>query len=231
MNLRWDPIADRVFQCRLTFCDVTVGIVAGSDGVLVVDTGTTLAEARAIDADIAELTRQAVTHVLLTHNHFDHILGYSVFAHAVTHCAPAVAAAMAGEHTRLRDDAVRHGADPAEVDAALTVLRAPKCYAADGVIDLGDRLVTIAHPGRGHTDHDLIAVVSGAEHRVEFCGDLIEESADPCVDTDSHLSRWPVTLEAVRQAGGAAARYVPGHGAPVDAAFLGRQAHWLAGLL
>ncbi|PRC51234.1 MBL fold metallo-hydrolase, partial [Mycobacterium sp. ITM-2017-0098] len=87
---------------------------------------------------------------------------------------------------------------------------------------------TIMHPGRGHTDHDLIAVVTGGDRTVVFCGDLVEESGDPCVDEHSDLAAWPATLDRVLDAGGESAAYVPGHGAVVDAAFVRWQAAWLA---
>ncbi|AFM17780.1 Zn-dependent hydrolase, glyoxylase [Mycolicibacterium chubuense NBB4] len=230
MNLRWEALADRVLRCRLTFCDVTVGLVHGSAGVLLVDTGTTLAEAGAVAEDVEALTGGPVTHVVLTHDHFDHIMGYSVFARAQTYCAPEVAVTMATRRAHLRRDAVRHGAAPEAVDRALAVLRAPVRPGFEGTVGLGDRTVTVTHPGSGHTGHDLIAVVTGAERTVAFCGDLIEESADPCVDADSDIGAWPATLEKMIHAGGEDAVYVPGHGAAVDASFVRRQGEWLARL-
>jgi len=41
---------------------------------------------------------------------------------------------------------------------------------------------------------------------------------------------WPQTLNRVLAVGGDDARYVPGHGAVVDAAFVRRQRDWLANL-
>ena len=64
-----------MWRTRLPFLDVTVGLVRGESGVLLVDTGSTLAEARAVAADVATLTGQGVRQIILTHNHFDHILG------------------------------------------------------------------------------------------------------------------------------------------------------------
>ncbi|MGV0602912.1 MBL fold metallo-hydrolase, partial [Mycolicibacterium pulveris] len=83
-------------------------------------------------------------------------------------------------------------------------------------------------PGRGHTDHDLIAIVPASGTTVVFCGDLVEESGDPCIDDDSHPGAWPATLDRLLEVGGPDAVYVPGHGAVVDAEFVRRQRHWLA---
>ena len=90
MNYDWEQLGTGVRRCRLPFCDVTVGLVTGRDGTLLVDSGTTLAEAAAIAADIGAITDRSVTHVVLTHKHFDHVLGSSAFAGAEIHCAPEV---------------------------------------------------------------------------------------------------------------------------------------------
>ena len=100
---------------------------------------------------------------------------------------------------------------------------------SSAVIELGDREVVVSHPGRGHTDHDLIAVVTGAERTVVFCGDLVEESGDPCIGADSDPAAWPATMDRLLEVGGEDAVYVPGHGALVDARFVRRQRRWLAG--
>jgi glyoxylase-like metal-dependent hydrolase (beta-lactamase superfamily II) len=161
VNYRWEPLAEGVHRARLPFLDVTVGVVQGSGGVLLVDTGTTLAEARAIDADVRMLAGQCVTHVVLTHKHFDHILGSSQFENAAIYTAPEVADAMTTGAAWLRADAVAHGADPVQVDEAIAALRPPEHQISVAVIDLGERIATVRHPGRGHTSHDLIVVVAG----------------------------------------------------------------------
>jgi glyoxylase-like metal-dependent hydrolase (beta-lactamase superfamily II) len=88
-------LGDGILRCRLPFLDVTVGLVYGSAGALLIDTGTTLPEADAVKADVAESTGRPVSHIALRHNHFDHILGSSAFADAVVYCAPEVAATLA----------------------------------------------------------------------------------------------------------------------------------------
>jgi glyoxylase-like metal-dependent hydrolase (beta-lactamase superfamily II) len=70
-------------------------------------------------------------------------------------------------------------------------------------------------------------VVPDAHTSVVFCGDLVEESGDPVIDADSDPAAWPTTLDRVLQAGGTNARFVPGHGAVVDADFIRRQQRWL----
>lgn len=231
VHLAWEPLTGSVHRCRLPFCDVSIGLVWGRTGALLVDTGTTLSEAAAIDADVRLLAGRPIRHIVLTHKHFDHVLGSSLFTGAQVHCAPEVAEHLSSATDQLRDDAVGHGADPAEVDAAIAALRPPHAGAYDAVIDLGDRAVTIAYLGRGHTASDLVVVAPGTddgERVVVFTGDLVEESADPAIDGDSDLAAWPATLDRLLAVGGPGAIYVPGHGNVVDAGFVRRQRDWLA---
>jgi glyoxylase-like metal-dependent hydrolase (beta-lactamase superfamily II) len=227
----WERLTASVHRCRLPFCDVTIGLVQGRSGALLVDTGTTLVEAAAIDADVREIAGRAVTHVVLTHKHFDHVLGSSQFAGAEVLCAPEVVEYLSSATEHLRDDALSYGADTGEVDRAIAALKPPQHGIYDTVIDLGGRTVTIAHLGRGHTTADLVVVAPNPDGEedpvVVFTGDLVEESADPCIDADSDLQAWPVTLDRVLAVGGAEAIYVPGHGNVVDAEFVRHQRDWL----
>jgi glyoxylase-like metal-dependent hydrolase (beta-lactamase superfamily II) len=229
VDFAWEQPAPGVHRCRLPFCDVTVGLVHGRTGALLVDTGTTLDEAAAIDADARRIAGRPVTHVVLTHKHFDHVLGSSVFTGAEVYCAPEVVECLSSATGRLRDDALSHGADAGEVDRAIAALRAPQHGVYDAAIDLGDRAVTIAYPGRGHTTSDLVVVAPAPDGGpiVVFTGDLVEESADPAIDADSDVPAWPATLDAILTIGGPEAIYIPGHGEIVDARFVRRQRDWL----
>lgn len=230
-NYAWEPLADGVWRCRLPFLDVTVGLVAGSDAVLLIDCGTTLLEAEAIGADVLAISGEAPDHLVLTHHHFDHVLGGGAFPGARIHAAAPVAAALTTGLEGLRRHALRYGASAEDVDAAIAAARPPDDVVTHTTIELGGLRVAVEHPGRGHTDHDLVVVVPACgpgRPAVVFCGDLVEQSADPAIDADSDLSTWPHTLDRLLGLGGDDAIYVPGHGAVVDAAFVRRQRDWLA---
>ena len=230
METTWEPLAHGVYRCRLPFLDVTVGLVTGADQTLLIDCGTTLPEAQAIAAAAAELTGTAVSRLVLTHHHFDHILGCGGFGSALTYAAPPVAAALGVRLPEVCAEAVRYGADPAEVARAAAAVRTPDHLVWRADIDLGGRVVRVEHPGPGHTDHDLVVVVPPADPSgpaVVFCGDLVEESGDPAIGPDSHLAAWPSALDRVLELAGDDAVYVPGHGAVVDAEFVRAQRDWL----
>ena len=66
MNM-WNEIGDRVFVRRYPFLALTIGVVVGDDGVLVVDTRASHAEARELTDDLATLTDLPVRWVVNTH--------------------------------------------------------------------------------------------------------------------------------------------------------------------
>jgi glyoxylase-like metal-dependent hydrolase (beta-lactamase superfamily II) len=229
VHFDWESLTASVHRCRLPFLDVTVGLVQGSTAALLVDTGTTLTEAHAIRDDVRRIAGREATHVVLTHKHFDHVLGSGGFADAQIYCAPEVVDYLTTDIDRLRDDALSYGADPTEIDHAIAALREPNYPVDDAVVDLGNREVAIVRPGSGHTDADLIVLAPGVggERTVVFAGDLVEESGDPAIDADSDVQAWPDALDRLLAIGGRDAIYVPGHGRVVDAEFVRRQQDWL----
>jgi glyoxylase-like metal-dependent hydrolase (beta-lactamase superfamily II) len=229
VHFDWESLTDSVHRCRLPFLDVTVGLVQGGTAALLVDTGSTLTEAHAIRDDVRQIAGREATHVVLTHKHFDHVLGSGGFADAQIFCAPEVLDYLTTDVDQLRDDALSYGADATEIDHAIAALRAPQHAVDHAVVDLGNREVVIARPGGGHTDADLVVSVPGAagERTVVFAGDLIEESGDPAIDADSDLTAWPDTIDRLLAIGGPDAIYVPGHGRVVDAEFIRHQQDWL----
>lgn len=233
MHYDWERLSDDVYRCRLPFLDVTVGFVRSGEHVLLIDCGTTLIEAGAIADDIRCLSGGVPTKVVLTHHHFDHVLGSAGFVDAEIYAAPAVARALTTGLDELRSQAIQYGADPAEIDRAISAVRPPDHQILRADFNLDGRKVHAESVGRGHTDHDLVVVVppiAVGGRTVVFCGDLVEESADPSIEPGSDISAWPQTLDRILALGGPDAVYVPGHGAVVAAGFLRRQRDWLAAL-
>ncbi|MFF9348288.1 MBL fold metallo-hydrolase [Streptomyces sp. NPDC014734] len=225
----WERLGHGVGRRRLPGWDATVALVAGADGVLLCDTGSTLREGAEIRDMARTLLGRDVTHVALSHPHFDHVLGTAAFPGAEVYGAAGMAALMRHGADAIRSSAVRHGVSEQDAAAAVEALVAPHHEVADALtLDLGGgRRVLLASLGPAHSGHDLVAVVPGSP-AVVFCGDLVEESGEPQAGRDAALSRWPDALDRLLALGGEDALYVPGHGAVVDAAFVRAQRDWLA---
>ncbi|MFI1829193.1 MBL fold metallo-hydrolase [Streptomyces sp. NPDC020412] len=228
-DLGWERLADGVGRRRLPGWDATCGLVVGREGALLYDTGSTLREGAELRAQVgALLSGREVTHIALSHPHFDHVMGTAAFPGAEVFGAVGVDALLQQEAAVLRSDAVRHGVPADEAAAAAEVLVAPtRLVSGQRTLDLGGRQVLLANVGPGHTGHDLAVVVPG-EPGVVFCGDLVEESGEPQAGPDAVGARWPAALDRLLALGGADAAYVPGHGAVVDAAFVRAQRAALA---
>ncbi|MFI9340177.1 MBL fold metallo-hydrolase [Streptomyces sp. NPDC052773] len=230
-ELGWERLATGVGRCRLPGWDCTAGLVLGEGAALLIDAGSSLAEGARLRAEAEEISGRRVTHLALTHPHFDHVFGAAALAGAEVYGAVGVDAALTSRRARaeLRADAVRNGLDEATATEAADTLVAPRHHVSgEWTLDLGDgRQVLLANVGPGHTAHDLAVLVPG-ETEVVFCGDLVEESGEPQAGPDAVPSRWPDALDRLLALGGEDALYVPGHGAVVDAAYVRRQRDALA---
>ncbi|SMF02559.1 MBL fold metallo-hydrolase [Streptomyces sp. Amel2xC10] len=228
-ELGWEPVAAGVGRCRLPGWDCTAGLVVGAGSALLVDAGASVAEGARLRAEAEELAGGRVTHLALTHPHFDHVFGAAAFAGAEIFGAVGMETVRAEE---LRADAVRHGLDEATATEAADVLVRPHhSVCGERTLDLGGaRQVLLANVGPAHTAHDLVVLVPGASGSPEvvFCGDLVEESGEPQAGPDAVPSHWPAALDRLLDLGGEDALYVPGHGAVVDAAFVRAQREALA---
>ncbi|KUN05259.1 MBL fold metallo-hydrolase [Streptomyces yokosukanensis] len=228
-ELGWQRLAAGIGRCRLPGWDCTAGLVVGDGTALLVDAGSGLAEGARLRAQAEELAGGRVTHLALTHSHFDHVFGAAAFAGAETYGAVGLDSVFAHEREELRLDAIRNGLAAADADEAVDALTVPRhLVCGEWTLDLGaGRQALLANVGPGHTAHDLAVLVPGSPE-VVFCGDLVEESGEPQAGPDAVPTRWPAALDRLLALGGEDALYVPGHGAVVDAAFVRRQRDQLA---
>lgn len=224
MTGRWIELADGVLVRRYAELDLSVGLVIGDGGCLVVDTRSDPGQGAELRAAVRAVTRQPFS-VVLTHAHFDHCLGTAAFLPAAVWA-----------HPRCRDNLARGGA--AQHAEALAWARAQQLphdpelvrpavpdhlVTATIDIDLGGRRVLLLHPGLGHTDHDVAVWLP--DTGVLFAGDLVEQGADPDF-TDAYPLDWPTAVTELLKLG--ARTVVPGHGDPVDAQFVATQRDDLA---
>ncbi|MBC7309900.1 MAG: MBL fold metallo-hydrolase [Actinomycetales bacterium] len=216
-------IADRVWTARYAWVDLTVTAVGGERGLVVIDTHGSTAAGRAVVEDVRRIGAGEVTAVVNTHWHWDHSFGNAAFREQWPHLpihAQENAALWLRDHAAEVQNDLDDGMDPerAEEIRASTIVIPDRLFGTTAVIDLGDRAVELIHPGRGHTDGDLVARVPDAN--VLVAGDLIEESAHPWIGDDSWPLEWASTLEALLPLIAPGTVVVPGHGALVDRAFV-----------
>jgi glyoxylase-like metal-dependent hydrolase (beta-lactamase superfamily II) len=223
-------IADRCWVARFDFLDVNVGLVAGERGLLVVDTHASEVEARRVVEQVRRLGAGEVVAVVNTHEHFDHAFGNGVFSEAYDgppiYAHEEAATGLLTSGPAMQDEARGDDSDPRHADIAATRIVPPTTtFSSAKVVDLGDRLVELLHPGRGHTAGDVVVRVGDAD--VMFAGDLVEESAVrsgvPGFGDDCFPMEWPATLDLVVSMLTPASVVVPGHGEPVDLDFVQEQ--------
>ncbi|MFD3928101.1 MBL fold metallo-hydrolase [Streptomyces sp. NPDC058614] len=229
----WERLTPRVGRRRLPDWDCTTGLVVGDGAALVIDAGSSLREGARLRAEARGLLDgRRVTHLALTHAHFDHVFGAAAFSGVEVFGAVGLDTVLAHGREELGADAVRHGLDPREADEAADLLVRPRhLVSGEWTLDLGGGTqVLLANVGPGHTGHDLVVLVPGSPPwpEVVFCGDLVEESGEPQAGTDAVPSHWPAALDRLLDLGGEDALYVPGHGAVVNAGFVRAQRDALA---
>ncbi|MEU4657213.1 MBL fold metallo-hydrolase [Streptomyces sp. NPDC023723] len=228
-ELGWERLAAGVGRCRLPVWDCTAGLVVGGDAALVIDAGSSPGEGARLRAEAERLAGHRVTHLALTHAHFDHVFGAAAFAGAQVYGAVGVDAVLGEGREALRADATANGLDRRRAREAVDALVSVRHQVSgEWTLDLGGgRQVLLANVGPGHTAHDLAVLVPGSPE-VVFCGDLVEESGPPQTGPDALPGHWPDALDRLLALGGEDARYVPGHGAVVDAEFVRAQRDALA---
>jgi glyoxylase-like metal-dependent hydrolase (beta-lactamase superfamily II) len=184
-----------------------VGVLITDEGVAVVDTMTFAMQGDAILARIAEITDKPVVAVINTHYHMDHTHGNPAFAPGTK----VVSTARTLEHLKTID------ADYWRESPARELLP-NETFDDVREITVGGKQVRLFHPGRGHTDGDLVAEF--VSERVIHVGDLCFNGRWPRIDLvgGGSVRLWDETLGRVL--GRDFDRVIPGHGPVTDRAGL-----------
>jgi len=223
--MSWTELGTGVFVKRYEVGDINIAAVVGPQGVTIIDTRGSAAEAQEVVDDVERQFTLPIVAAVNTHAHYDHTFGNSVFArlgvpivghqriraHYATFESPRLAAWQADparEPDKNWDD----------------VVLVPPTAAIH-------RSTTLTHSGRdvvcipvapGHTDTDLAILVPDA--RVWMLGDVVEESGPPMFGSGSRPLGWPGAVDELLLQIRPGDVVVPGHGRIVDRNFVVQQA-------
>ena len=128
-------------------------VVITDEGVLITDPSNSV-RAELLRASIAELTDQPVTHIVLTHEHYDHVGGTEVFPDAQIACHSACRSVFQLDEYGLTPD-----------DVAIS-------YDTFLAIELGEKVIELHHLGAG--DGVATTVVYMPNQQVVMTSDLYE---------------------------------------------------------
>jgi glyoxylase-like metal-dependent hydrolase (beta-lactamase superfamily II) len=198
-----------------------IGIIGGTEAILVVDTGLGLANASHVRDFAEEVARGRRIHLTTTHFHPEHAFGASVFDDSYL-----VNRAQADDLRRKGSGYLEtfrgFGGTIAERLADAEIPVPDEVYDGVRALDLGGRTVLLRPTGRGHTLGDQVVEVPDAG--VLFTGDLAETGQFaifpwfPPHDTDVSGLAWIGVLD--RLIAGEPRVVVPGHGSVGDVAVL-----------
>ena len=190
---------------------VNLGLVVGTEAALLVDTGSSPAQGRAIRESVATVTDRPLVAVVVTHWHFDHAFGLAAFADLVSVGHESVA--RPARARRRRRPRRRGWAWPPPIwacRAASWWWRRPSTWAAAG----SRSPISVAGTPTATwwwscPDADVV-----------FAGDLIESAGPPSFGPDTVADEWAGTLDGLVGLMTERTVAVPGHGDPVDRQFV-----------
>lgn len=183
--------------------------IATGHGVILIDSGATLAYGNALRQVIAGVVDEPVRWLINTHHHPDHTFGNQAFPEAEILALPGTIDALRRDAAAFRDnlyqrlgDAVR-GTEPVMPGVAVSPGR--RLFA-------GYPLKLLAF--RGHSGADL--VVLDPATGVLFTGDLVFNQRAPTTPHSPGLKIWRHELAQIKKL--AFKKVVPGHGPVADSA-------------
>jgi len=232
---KFEQVAPGVYYATSTGAMVTgsnnVAIVGDRD-VLVVDTGTSPAAARAFIEDLKVVTTKPIRYVVNTHFHYDHTDGNQVYAGKadiiahdyvkyaiekldVLHREPYLTSQLTNVPARI--ETLKKAGRERELAVAqqgweeLKEIRPTPpnvTYSTKKVLNLGNKEVQLLFLGRGHTNGDTVVYLP--KEKIVATGDLMESQI--AYMGDAQFTEWITTLDALKKID--FDLDLPGHGVP-----------------
>jgi quinoprotein relay system zinc metallohydrolase 1 len=178
------------------------GFIVGSDGVIVIDTGSSRLYGEQQRAAIARVTPKPVRQVYITHQHPDHYLGDQAYADVPIAALPATIAAIQNSGDALADNLYRLVGGW----MAGTQSQVPTQTVTSGAVTVAGRQLKLI-AGSGHTDGDLM--IYDVATKTLFTGDLVFFERTPTTP-NANVAHWLGTLDEIEHLD--FKTLVPGHG-------------------
>ena len=187
-----------------------VGIVIGTDAVLVIESGMGRENGQRVLHKAMEVAGEKPLLFTTTHFHPEHAFGTQVFKGHATILTNTTQADEMQEKGVAYLNMFRHlGPDAGKALEGVEFVTPDETYHGEKTIDLGGKQVVLHELTGGHTRGDQIIFLP--HERVLFTGDLVENHSFPIFsDQDASLNRWVEELAFLMQL--APATVVPGHG-------------------
>ena len=176
------------------------GFIVGTDGVVLVDTKTTVDSEKQVIAEIAKVTPKKVNTVIITHSDGDHVNGLAAF--------PAGLTIIAQENCKKEMEASAGSRNPAPQDRLPT-----RTYAKTDKLTIDGVHIRLYHWAPGHTSGDTVVYLP--DEKIVFGGDLLAGAPDR-PDTGIHENKNGSAAGWIENAKGMvgldADTYLTGHG-------------------
>ena len=176
------------------------GFIVGTDGVVLVDTKTTVDSEKGVIAEIAKVTPKMVNTVIITHSDGDHVNGLAAF--------PAGLTIIAQENCKKEMEASASSRNPAPQDRLPT-----KTYTKTDKLTADGVHIRLYHWANAHTSGDTVVYLP--DQKIVFGGDLLAGAPDR-PETLIHLEKHGSTAGWMENAKGMlgldADTYLTGHG-------------------
>lgn len=202
MFIRHGDVANASPQNLDAICNT--GFIIGRDGVLVTESGGSLADGQWLRGEIRKRTQKPIRWVVISHVHPDHTFGAGAFVEDepmfIGHAKLPEALQSRGEFYRKRL------ADLFGADRTGPVVMPTHTVADTDMIDIGDRPITFQAHGVAHTNCDLSLL--DKQSGLLLPADLLFVNRIPSID--GSLLGWLKQLDVL--AAMKAEYAVPGHG-------------------